>query len=336
MLLAALPLVFFGTAWATLALRRQARGQAPDWRGAFLAASIAWGIVVALGTELLSIGQILTRGWLVALWSTGILAGLLCMAWQWRQARGRPAPPARQPVRLPRLGLALLSGIALIAAAVALIALVSPPNNWDSMTYHLGRVVHWIQNRSVVFFPTHILRQNQQPPWSEYAVMHFMLLGGGDRLANLVQWFAMAGSVLGVSLIARELGADWRGQLLAAVFAVSLPMGVLQGASTQNDYVLAFWLVCFVFFLLPFVRRGPVSQAMLLAMSASLALALLTKATAYVYAFPFAAVFGWVQLRAVGGRAWLSAAVVMVVVVLLVNGGHYWRNISLFGLPLGF
>ncbi len=54
----------------------------------------------------------------------------------------------------------------------------------------------------------------------------------------------MAGSLVGVSWIAASIGATRRGQIFAALFAVSVPMGVLQASSTQNDYVVAFWAVC--------------------------------------------------------------------------------------------
>lgn len=47
--------------------------------------------------------------------------------------------------------------------------------------------------------------------------------------------FAVAGSLIGVSLSASELGADRRGQILAVLVCATLPMLVLQGSSTQND-----------------------------------------------------------------------------------------------------
>ena len=34
------------------------------------------------------------------------------------------------------------------------LALLYPPNNYDSMTYHMARVAHWIQNQSIGHYPT--------------------------------------------------------------------------------------------------------------------------------------------------------------------------------------
>jgi len=45
------------------------------------------------------------------------------------------------------------------------------------------------------------------------------ILSGGDSFANFVQWFSMVGSVIGVTLIAAEFGADFRVQVYAALVA---------------------------------------------------------------------------------------------------------------------
>jgi 3-methyladenine DNA glycosylase AlkC len=59
------------------------------------------------------------------------------------------------------------------------------------MVYHMTRVQHWIQNRSVAHYPTHVLKELHRNPWAEYALLHFQVLSQGDRLANLLQWSSM-------------------------------------------------------------------------------------------------------------------------------------------------
>jgi hypothetical protein len=114
------------------------------------------------------------------------------------------------------------------------------------MTYHLARVLHWQQDRSVALYATNIERQLHLTPGGEYGILRLDLLSGGDRLDNLPQWLAAMGSLPVVSLIPARLDATARGQALAAVFCATLPMGILQSSSTQNDYQVAYWLACLV------------------------------------------------------------------------------------------
>ena len=144
-------------------------------------------------------------GWLLAAWATALAAaGLLIARLRvFRQSR----PPSGWPP-LPRgLDLAMMVWIATVVALTGALALSAVPINPDSMTYHLARVAHWAQSRSVAFYPTHIIRQLYQPPWAEFAALHLFIFAGGDRLVNLVQWISMAASLVGVSAIARQLGA---------------------------------------------------------------------------------------------------------------------------------
>ena len=163
-------------------------------------------------------------------------------------------------------------------------------------------------------------------------MMQFMLLSGSDKLVNFVQWFSMAGSLIGVTLIAEQLGATPRGQVYAAAIAATIPMGILQASSTQNDYAAAFWLVCFVYFGFAFKRSGEMKDA--LAMGVALGIAILTKATIYIFAIPFLLWFSFSVLL----KDRLSAIrplVTIAIIVLLLNSGHYIRNYDLYGSPLG-
>ena len=200
------------------------------------------------------------------------------------------------------------------------------------MTYHMSRVAHWIQDRSIANYPTHILRQLYENPGAEFAILHFQILSGSDRFANLIQWFSMIGSALGISLLAKQLGASSRGQIFAAFVCVTIPMGILQGSSTQNDYVVSFWLVCFTYFAILLKESGKPLYS--LATGAGLGLSILTKATAYFYAFPFMV---WISLSLIKSRRTrgLLQIILVVIVALVINLGQYIRNYDLFGSPLG-
>ena len=50
----------------------------------------------------------------------------------------------------------LLITIILCLLTSLIVALISPPQTYDSLNYHMPRIAHWWQARSVGFFPTGI------------------------------------------------------------------------------------------------------------------------------------------------------------------------------------
>lgn len=301
------------------------------WRQAFLLASASWGLLLVVITELLSLCNGLTDDLLALAW-LGVAAGIYTTLFVFL----KPTVACKQASRFSFApSFALLFPIIAILAILALVDLVAPPNNFDSMTYHMARVVHWMQNHNVYHYPTHIERQLHQNPGAEFIILHLQILSGGDRYANLVQWFAMVGSVIGVSLIAAQLRASVHVQIFAAALCCSIPMGILQACNTQNDYVIGFWLVCLVSFILTANEEtGGRRWLYVLAVGAALGLAVLTKGTAYCYAPPLAL---WFCVNQVRRFRWSAAGpfIATMAIALALNCGHYYRNIELYGSPIG-
>jgi Dolichyl-phosphate-mannose-protein mannosyltransferase len=317
------------------ALARAVMGK--DWRRSALTVYLAWGMFVWLFSEVLSLFNRLRLTELVLAWAIGLLCMLALLI---RKAKLSFYDLFVPPIEIDRppglfssrmlkfLGLCLI----LMVFILGLIAIIAAPNNWDSMTYHLARVMHWQQDHNLDYYPTHILRQLHAGPWAEMAVLHFQILAGNDRLANFVQFFAMIGCLIGVSYIAKLLGGNREVQLFSSLAVATIPMGILQSTSTQNDYVTALWLVCFVSFALLSVKEN--TTGTYLSAGASLGLAILTKPTAIVFALPFLIWAGFGLLKKLKGEVW-KPVLIIAVAILLINGPYLARNISLFGSPLG-
>ena len=149
--------------------------------------------------------------------------------------------PAGGLARVERLMVVALGGIFLLDLVVAVIA---PPNNFDSQTYHLPKIEHWVQQGDVSFYPTIIDRQLAMAPGAEYLLLHLRLLTGGDGAYNLVA--ARRRRRRGPRRVPhRPAARRWRrAQLVTALIVGTTPMVVLEATSTQTDLVVALWVAC--------------------------------------------------------------------------------------------
>jgi hypothetical protein len=300
----ALAIVLFGAAFATaLGVVRAGRR-----RPLALAAPLAFATLIAFEAILLN---------LLSLWNAvdrlGVLVGhvvavagvALVAAFLDPPLRLDPGAAARGALRAVRR--TAVPGILVAGMAALLVASAAryEPNNRDSMTYHLARVAHWIQNGSVAPYPTNINRQNLLSPGAEYLLLGLQVVSGTDRLANFVQLVAWLMLVCAAPPLARLAGAPRRLAPWAAVLVAALPMGVLQATSTQNDLVAAVAAVAIVITSSRFVHgaqgRWRGADATLLAVA--LASAAVVKVNALVATAPLLGVAAArTAIRAARGR----------------------------------
>ncbi|HVK57372.1 MAG TPA: hypothetical protein VM735_01220, partial [Candidatus Kapabacteria bacterium] len=241
----------------------------------------------------------------------------------------------------PRIVL-LVSGV--IAFISFTLAILTPPTSWDSLTYHLPRVLNWIQNETVAHFATHDTRQVESGPFAAFAVMQLFLVTQSDRLVNLVQWIAMVLSVIGVSWLTTEILSRCRGSnrdesststAWTVLFAVTMPVGIVQSITTQTDYVVALWVVSAAVFGMLF-WTDPANPLYAFFLGASVALGTLTKATMVVTAGVLCVFLVVMALRRASSNAVrIKAIAILAVTGILVVGPHFSRNLRVFGSPLG-
>ena len=326
-MLALLPPLAIGAISLGLANLRETWG----WGRIFLRSLIVCGAIMVWGTELLSLGHAVTPAALAGLWTLPILAGAAVVLS--RLARGqRPRVPVLVAPRSWSQGL-LLVGILLVAGITAVVAWHAPPLSWDALTYHMARVAHWAQNRSLAHYATGIPRQNVMTPGAEMAVLNLYVLGGGDRLANFVQWGAMVVSVIGAARLARQLGAGRTGQLFSAVFVAAMPVGIAQASSAYTDYVVAAWMTVVASEVLDLSRGDEAPNPLFVGLASGMAG--LTKLTSagYLMALALYASFGLV--RRVGVARTLRASAAVAALFVGLNAGYYSRNLATYGNLLG-
>lgn len=216
-----------------------------------------------------------------------------------------------------------------IGSITLVIALTSVSNNWDSLTYHLPRIEHWIQNHSLTHYPTAIERQNVYGPLSEIMLLPMRILSGDDALYLLLQWMCMGVSAAAVARIVLQLNGVPNQALFAAFFVFTLPIGILESTTTQNDYVVAAMLASFVSLGLE-SRETPMQISTIEAIAAAL-LSGLVKPIGYLLGCGFALWFTIEIARRVKFRQliWLFAIVIVQAAVLV--GPYAARNLASYG-----
>ncbi|WP_329106000.1 hypothetical protein OG792_34230 [Micromonospora sp. NBC_01699] len=315
------------------------------YRLAAVRAALATGAYAVLTVELLGALDALalpgiTLAWLIFLIVAVALAELR------RRRDPRPVTPLdrfRAFRRTASRGEHLLAGTVLGLLLVELVvAVLAEPNNYDSQTYHLPKVEHWVAQRTVEIWPTVVDRQVTMPPGAEYLLLHLRLFTGGDGLYNLVQWAAGLACLLLAARIAAQLGGGRRAQLLTAFLVGTTPMVVLQATSTQTDLVTAAWVACLATLVLDGLTRR-VTAGSALALGVATGLVAVTKTSGLIGAGPLLVLWALAQLRLgrtggqVGRAVWRTglASVVILLLAAAITGPYLARMTEEFGHPLG-
>jgi len=330
--LAVLPLVAFLLTVCAVRPRRAVPGAL---RLALIRAAVLVAGGAVASVEVLSYVSRLTFGGVLAVWIGGCAAAAAGAV-----ARERPALPSwREPwsglTRADRVAAIALAGLLL---AELVLALVSAPNTYDSLSYHLPRVEHWVAQHSVEPYPVAIARQVAYPPGAEYLLVHLRLLTGGDRFYATVGWAAGVLCLLAAARIVAQLGGGRRAQLVTAFVAGTAPTVVLEASSTQTDIIVALWVVAAA----TLVLDGITGRANVLFVAVAAGLAGVTKSQTLVLVGALVAWWlvawlrrGWPADRVRTAAGVAAAGLAVALATAAFTGPFLWRNHVEFGHPTG-
>ncbi|RCH55079.1 hypothetical protein DJ568_07755 [Mucilaginibacter hurinus] len=335
--MAILLLITFAGVFLTLGVRQPNSNK----RSLLLQSVLLFSLLVVITTEVLSLVAFINVWAIMLVWAV-VGAGHIRYLFKQREQLNTFVKNLRSDVKLKLTTLSLSQKVMLGALAVLLLlvfaqGIIYPPNNRDSLTYHMGRIPAWIGQHSVEHFPTHIVRQLYQPPFAEYLIMHINLLNFSDYLSSSVQFVYLVWAMIAVTLIIKAMGLGSRWQVAGCILAATIPEVLLQASSTQNDIVVAAFVLTAFYFMLKAIKEPTLKNYAWFGLAVGLSL--FTKGTAYMYLAPVLLIFGIDVLVKVFRERKLhyiySGLLTAALLPVLINIGHYSRNYGFSGNFLG-
>lgn len=282
--------------------------------------SLVWSLFIWLTSNIASIFNAICQPFIIAIW-LAYAAILVCII-----SRRKHLPPHPD---IP--GGFLSASIAAICVCSLVAAIAYPPNMWDVHSYHLPRVMHWLQNHTLAPFPTNIPRQTGMPPFNALVAMQSLGMGGGDHFVNLGQWLAFIGMIAAVAQITSQLGGGRKAQILAALFIATLPNAFIHASNTESSNIVSFWTLAAVSIFLDWQKN--LDGKLLTKFGLCIGLAVLSKGSAYVVALPFVIMVAFNCLKK--PRKLLRQGFCAALIILSINAPHYCRSIEAYGSPFG-
>lgn len=214
---------------------------------------VAWAGCVYFSLEILSIFHAINtiNSWIF--WG-GVDLVLLIISWKRRNGRAIIYQCKKQLKNVSNCWKEIVC-VLVLGFITLILAIKMTPNNWDSMTYHLPRIMHWAQNGSVEHYASNSLRQITSPVLAEFVNLYvYVMYGRNDFWFNILQWGSYVLDTFLVVGITRKLKCDYKFSILAGLLFMTMPGAFAEAMTTQNDLFDAMWLLVFVYVLLDFLQ----------------------------------------------------------------------------------
>ncbi|MET7255910.1 ArnT family glycosyltransferase [Dyadobacter fermentans] len=309
------------------------------FRRSLISAAILIFLFIACSTEVLGLFKLINRVAIAVSWA--LLDIALAITWfRLKSIHGLTFPTiAKHWLNGTRnfcqeLGTFTIAMLAVLSSVTLVVAIAAIPNNQDSLSYHLSRLGYWIQQGNVAHYASHIERSISFSPFSEYVHLHTFLLSGSERYFQLLQWGCLAGVLALISMIIRLFSNSPATLRIGLCFAATLPIVVLESMTTQNDLVVAFFILATVFFVFDYIRNNHLASLYLIPLCC--AVGMMTKGTFLFYVLPFGTYLLISMLRKpVLRKHIVTFTAASLILTLALNVPYWYRTYEIFASPVG-
>jgi hypothetical protein len=235
--------------------------------------------------------------------------------------------------------LMLFGTLLIVSVTNVLLVLFTPPNEWDSMTGHLNRVIRYIQRGTMEHFGGTNWNMDTYPKSPTTIQIYTYLISGKiENAMKLIHYLSYWITIVSVFGISQRIGRNLSASIFCAL-AYSLFLDFLvQAISTETDIVLTAYLSCLLYYLFTFYNTRETKYLYLAGLAFGVALG--HKVT-FVFLLPslfvimIYAVFIAPNFKVFFDRFWrLSVAIGLSLLIYTLPSG-YVKNIQVFGHPIG-
>jgi 4-amino-4-deoxy-L-arabinose transferase-like glycosyltransferase len=214
------------------------------------------------------------------------------------------------------------------------------PNEWDSMTGHLVRVMYYIQRGTMAHFGGTNWNIDTYPKSvCTIQIYSYLMSGKHENFFKLIHHLSYWIGVFAAYGIAQRICRNFSASVFCALVFGLLPNVLLQATTTDTDIVLMAYLSCFVYFLMTYhatLKRRYLYLAGLafgIAFGHKITFALLLPSLFFVLIYAFGVEIQDLRVSLLRFKHLVTGAVIGVLLFTLPAG--YLRNIEVFGHPIG-
>ncbi|MEY4384499.1 MAG: hypothetical protein RI995_2041 [Bacteroidota bacterium] len=162
----------------------------------------------------------------------------------------------------------------IIICCVLTIFFVNPPNEWDSMTGHLNRILYFLQNRNTHYFVGTNWNIDTYPKsFPAHQVYSFLMMNKNEiwfKFHNISSYFITAFAFYGIM---KRLGFEFQTRLIVSSLYLLIPISIIQSTTTDTDIVLACYVSILVYYILSYFDNFEKRYILLSALVFSIGLA---------------------------------------------------------------
>ncbi|AKD54981.1 ArnT family glycosyltransferase [Spirosoma radiotolerans] len=235
--------------------------------------------------------------------------------------------------------------LAIIAVTNLLLVLFTVPNEWDSMTGHLNRVMQYIQRGTMRHFGGTNWNIDTYPKSvCTLQIYTFLMTGHFENGFKFIHHLSYWTAIVAVFGIVQRIGQNrLSASFFCALAYALLPDFLMQAITTETDIVLTAYLSVLLYMLFTYRNTGTqqaadnrylylAGMAFGIAFGHKITFALLLPS---VFVIMIYTVFLSRSLAITFGRTWRLAGAIVVGVCLWTLPTGYLKNIEVFGHPIG-